>query len=236
VFSVAATKLPNYILPLYPAVALLTARFLDGWRTGDIRAPALLMYLCMACLALIGAGVTLGLLLAGGAIELPLVRGRSLAGLEDWAALGLVLVLGGAAAAWCLRRQWHGGAVGSVVVSVVLVLVPLAAWGSAALDRHKAPRPLVELAGGPQRRRDLRIGCFQLEHLPSLNFYCQRTVSHCQSEQQALELLRYPLPVYLFVPEPAWAELQRKVETPYRVLGRHRDLYRGGEVVVVRNW
>src|SRR5262249_43598164 len=35
-FSLAATKLPNYILPLYPPAALLTARFLDCWRRGVV--------------------------------------------------------------------------------------------------------------------------------------------------------------------------------------------------------
>src|SRR5262249_45339485 len=33
-FSISQTKLPNYILPLYPAAALLTAHFLERWRCG----------------------------------------------------------------------------------------------------------------------------------------------------------------------------------------------------------
>ena len=40
VFSVAATKLPNYVLPLYPAMAILTARTLTQWVAGHIRAGA----------------------------------------------------------------------------------------------------------------------------------------------------------------------------------------------------
>src|SRR5262249_9037584 len=35
-FSLAGTKLPNYVLPLYPPVALLTARFLERWRRGAV--------------------------------------------------------------------------------------------------------------------------------------------------------------------------------------------------------
>src|SRR5205823_2072733 len=37
-FSLASTKLPNYILPAYPPLALLTARFLDRWRRGEVAA------------------------------------------------------------------------------------------------------------------------------------------------------------------------------------------------------
>src|SRR5207247_1540204 len=33
-FSLAQTKLPNYILPVYPPIALLIAKYLDGWRRG----------------------------------------------------------------------------------------------------------------------------------------------------------------------------------------------------------
>src|SRR5262249_41297730 len=55
-FSASRTKLPNYVLPLYPAVALLTGRFLDQWRRGEAAAPGWLVGGSLACLGLIGAG------------------------------------------------------------------------------------------------------------------------------------------------------------------------------------
>src|SRR5262249_29510679 len=67
-FSVAATKLPNYVLPLYPAAALLTARTLERWRAGEHALAGWVMPVSLACLALSGAGVAAGLLLAGGAV------------------------------------------------------------------------------------------------------------------------------------------------------------------------
>ncbi len=65
-FSASTTKLPNYILPLYPAAALLTGRFLDQWRRGEANTPGWLTAAGLACLALIGVGATLGLMAAGG--------------------------------------------------------------------------------------------------------------------------------------------------------------------------
>ena len=93
-FSLSATKLPNYILPLYPAVALLTARFLDRWRHGEVRPPAWLVASNLALMALIGVGVAAGLLAAGGVLPVPAPRLRPLPGLEWYAALG--------------RRSWRG--------------------------------------------------------------------------------------------------------------------------------
>ncbi|MCI0459096.1 MAG: glycosyltransferase family 39 protein [Gemmataceae bacterium] len=233
-FSLVSTKLPNYILPLSAPVALLIARFLDRWRRGAVALPAGLMSACLVCLGLVGVLTGLGLLLAGGAIELPLMRGRYLPGLEVWALLGCVPLLGAGAAWWCVRRQARNGLVATCAVTAVLFLAPLAAWASAALNRHKAPQPLVEQAGALSRDREIRIGGYQLEHLPSLNFYCQRNVTHLTNEQQVREFLSYPLPVYLFLPAPLWERLRPAVGD-YRVAGRHRDLYRACEVVVVTN-
>jgi 4-amino-4-deoxy-L-arabinose transferase-like glycosyltransferase len=235
-FSLATTKLPNYILPLYAPTALLTASFLERWRRGGLDLPRGFMGICLVSFGLIGVGVTAGLLLAGGAVEAAFMRGRYVAGLEVWAPAGAAPVVGALAAVWCARRQCRTGAVAAVTLASLLLLVPLAAWGSAALNRHKAPRPLVEQAGALRRDREIRIACYQLEYLPSLNFYCQRNVTHLPDDDRAVRnLLQLPYPVYLFTPAESWDELRARVGGPYRVVARHRDMYHACEVVVVTN-
>ena len=152
-----------------------------------------------------------------------------------WAVLGLLPVAGAGAAWWCLRRQHLAGLIGCVAVAAVLFLGPLGAWGSASVNRFKAPHALVRDAGACRRDLDLRIGAYYLEHLPSLNFYCQRNVKHHPDEAAVLDFLRTPLPVYLFVPAPVWQDLQGKVHSPHRVIARHHDLYRNWDVLVVTN-
>jgi 4-amino-4-deoxy-L-arabinose transferase-like glycosyltransferase len=238
-FSLAATKLPNYILPVYPPLALLTGRFLDRWRRGEVTPPAWLLHLSLASLGLVGIAVMLGLWLAGGGLPpdgaAAWLHGRCLPGLEPWAGLGVLPVLGAAAGWWFLRRQRRTGLVATVTAAAVLFLGPLAAWGSVALNRHKAPQPLVRDAGALCRDRDIRIGAYQLEYLPSLNFYCQRSVQHQKDEAGVRDFLRTPLPVYLFVPAPVWDGLRATVRSPHRVLARHHDLYRNWDVLVVTN-
>src|SRR5581483_8758614 len=97
-FTLAATKLPNYILPLYPAVALLTARFLVHWWKGQVQVSAWALHSSLACVALSGIAVAAGLVIASGVIPAPFLRGRFLPGLEAWAWLGGLLVLGSLAA------------------------------------------------------------------------------------------------------------------------------------------
>jgi 4-amino-4-deoxy-L-arabinose transferase-like glycosyltransferase len=233
-FSLSGTKLPNYILPIYPAVALFIARFLERWWSGAVAIPDRRFQFCLALLAPLGIGIALGFLVAGGAIELPGLWGRYLPGLQSWALLGTVPVLGGAAASWCLRRQLRGGVVLSLAAMAVVFAGVLAAWGGMAVDAFKAPRPLVQSAGADDTGREIRVGCYQY-YQPSLVFYCRRGVWNMQEEREPLEFMRCPLQVYLFVPEAVWQELAGKVGAPCRLLASHYDLYRNCRVVVVTN-
>jgi 4-amino-4-deoxy-L-arabinose transferase-like glycosyltransferase len=233
-FSLAATKLPNYILPIYGPVAVLTARALDRWRRGEVRPAGWTLQISLVFFALVGVAVGLGLAAAGGVWEAPFLRGRPIPGLAKWAALGLVPVVG-AAAGWWYGRHNRAHLLVCLTLAAILFIGPLAAWASVSLNRGKPSRPLVEWAGAFHRDQDIRIGCWGLEHLPSLNFYCQRDVAHFGQEHEALAFLRYPIPVYLFLAADRWDGIEPKVCGPYRVVSRHRDMYRGSEVVVVTN-
>jgi 4-amino-4-deoxy-L-arabinose transferase-like glycosyltransferase len=234
-FTLAATKLPNYILPLCAPLAVLTARWLERWRRGEFRPPAWALGGGLAGFAAAGIVTAMGLALAGrtGAAWLP--RTPHFAGLEFWALLGAFPILGAAAALWCLWRRQRGALIVGILAAGFLLIGPLAAWGIAALDAYKAPRPLVEQAGACQVTEDIRVGTYALRYLPSLTFYCQRTVRHHDREEDALDFLRWKIPVFLFLPEEQWQQLQSKVSRPCQVVGRHRDLYHNCTVVVVRN-
>ena len=82
---------------------------------------------------------------------------------------------------------------------------------------------------------DIRIGCWQLEYLPSLNFYVQRNVTHLSADKELVPFLRDTLPVYLFMSANDWNLLEPRLKDLCRVVGRHRDFYHHTEVVVVTN-
>lgn len=233
-FSFSSTKLPNYILPIYPAVALIVGRCLERWRQRTFEVPTLLLNLSWLGLILLGVGTAAGLLLAGGVITLPVQKGRFMPGLEIGAVLGAVPIMGAAAGWWWARQGRRDAALGGVVATAVVFIAALAGWGATFLDAFKAPRPLVATAGAQQTDHEVRVGCFDY-YQPSLVFYCRREVNRLTSEKQALDFLRNPLPVYLFVSEAVWAQLEPRVTGSYRLLGRHPDMYRRCDVVVVTN-
>ncbi len=233
-FSLSATKLPNYILPVYPPLALLTARFLDRWRCRTITVPDWLLRACLVCLGMIGLATAVGLALAGGLIDAPFLRGRKLPGLDDWAVLGVVPIVGAAAAWWCVRRQQRSQLIAALSLTAILFIGTLAAWGAVAVDRYKAAKVLAGALRAHQTEAEVRIGCYRY-YQPSIVFYAHRLVYRFTEEAEALEFLRYPIPVYLFVPADVWQAWPEQVTGTCRVLGRHMDLYLGREVVLVTN-
>jgi 4-amino-4-deoxy-L-arabinose transferase-like glycosyltransferase len=232
-FTIVRTKLPNYILPLYPALALLTASFLDDWRRGRVVLPAWVMPASLTCLALAGVGVVVGLLLAGDALPLAL-PGRRLPGLERGAWLGGVFLLGAAGAAWCVRGGRRDGLIRCVAASALVFTGVLACWAVDLVDRFKAPRPLMHALPEDHLRREIRVGAIDYFQ-PSLVFYSQREV-HCpENAVCALELLHTPLPMYLFVNADSWRQLRPFAPPSYRLVARHTDLYNGREILLLTN-
>jgi 4-amino-4-deoxy-L-arabinose transferase-like glycosyltransferase len=232
-FSLVRTKLPNYVLPLYPALAVLTARFLVRWREAELAVPRWLMPAAAAAMLLIATGAIIGLLAAGG--TLPLGRMRTFPGLERWAVLGLVPLAAALLMIRLLRIGERRTLVFAVAASAVLFVALIAAFSPSVMDRYKAPRELVRDSGVSDTARDLRLATFDWFR-PSLVFYAGRGVDQLASPAKAAEFLAVPTPGYLFVAEPIWiAGLEKLVTGPHRIVSSHFDFYSNCNVLVITN-
>jgi len=231
VFSLAATKLPNYVLPLYPALAILTSRLLTRWSEGLLTLPRVLMPLSVAGMVLVGVGLGVGLLLAGGAVTMP--KMRVFPGLEQWAVLAIVPILGAIFMAIALRKGDRPAFLRATAISSVL-FVALAILPAAEMDRYKAPRNLVAESGAKDASRDLRLASYQW-FKPSLVFYAQREVKRYSKAESVVEFLAVPSPGFLFVGEKDWALLQPLVPGPCRIAAKHFDFYSNQMILAVTN-
>jgi 4-amino-4-deoxy-L-arabinose transferase-like glycosyltransferase len=233
-FSIAATKLPNYVLPLYPAIAVLTGRFLASWRRAEFRLPRWVMPTAVAALAFVGVVTIVGFLVVGGTIRLPFGKMRLLTGLEDWAFLGLIPMTAAVVAGFALRRDRRDRFLVTCATAAVFFVASIAAFPSMCLDAHKGPKALVEQAQANQPGREIRLaGLYYFQ--PSLVFYGQREVRKLESLEQTVEFLSLPYPAYLFVPEPMWRKYAPHVPVAYRQIAKQYDFLKNCEVLVVTN-
>ncbi|GIW82250.1 MAG: hypothetical protein KatS3mg105_4057 [Gemmatales bacterium] len=232
-FTISQTKLPNYILPLYPAAAIMTARFLVRWQEDKTNTPAWLMPLCFGCVILSGILFIGGVLIVSGGWKLGILRGQTFPELTKWAVCGVIPIAGGILA-WWLHGQHRQKALVVLSATAVVFLAPLAAGGGASLNRHKAPKYLAESILSAQREKEIRIGCLYYFQ-PSLVFYAQRQVQAFADPAAANEFLRLPRQVFLILPASTWERFEKRPDIRYRFVDRRRDMYRNMDVVLITN-
>lgn len=117
VFEIIPTKLPHYVLPLYPALALLIASF--AFEAEGRIGPKTRLWALAWCL--------IGLALAGAAVAAPLVYGQ---GFDPWSLPASLLAAG--ASVLGVVQIWRGhaakalvqaGLAGALAISLILTLV-----------------------------------------------------------------------------------------------------------------
>ncbi len=235
VFTYAQTKLPNYVLPLYPAVALLTAWALERWRAESFAVPSWVMAVALVILAAAGVGSTAAMAVLGGGVDLSRPLPFVFPDLLPWAWVGVVPLVGAVAGGWLLWAGKRGGVL-VAVSAAACVFVSLVTGGPlAALNDFKASSNLAGSLPADHEFRDVRVGAYCYDR-PSMVFYCRREVKRLDVPSQARELLAEPLPAYVFVSESRVGELDGELPDGVRVVGRFPDLYgKGHPVLVLKN-
>jgi hypothetical protein len=186
----------------------------------------------LASLAVIGVGVAGGMCIIGGWFTPAVLAGQVVQGLARWAWIGAIPIFGAAAGFWCLRHGRRAGLVAALTATAVAFIGLMSDWPIRAVEARKACRPLVAAAGACRPMDEVRVA-FLAYFQPSLVFYCRRELSEVYTQEQALELLRGPLPAYVFCPAAIGEAIA--VRGAYRITGCQPDLYRGFDVVVVTN-
>jgi len=230
-FSLIATKLPHYIAPAYPALAILTASYLVRWMRGEFEMPRWVTVAAVLGFISTGLAVAIGLVAVGQTME----KVRILDALAAWAWIGLFPIIGIGLFARCARRGQRQWAVTALAGTTFAFAGLLIAYPPVIVDRAKARKALVAESGARDVYRDVRVGSYDYSQ-PSITYYTGRRVERMQSPEHAAEFLAMPHGSYLFVTAPTWDEwVVRFAKPPWRIAARHYDFYRNCEVLVVVN-
>jgi 4-amino-4-deoxy-L-arabinose transferase-like glycosyltransferase len=230
-FSLSATKLPNYVLPAYPAAALLVAALaVDACRQTTWPHPRWLT-----------AGVVS--LALGGVATAATVLVASRHGLSDAeaaAAVGIIPVVG-ALACWWLRNRSPNGALAALVLTG-LVYTGLAVGPAAR--RIATSNALPELVEAAHRHAGgtARLAAFP-QNTPTIVYYARGQVREYAREQvrewpaeaaaAAADFLRSGPDAVLIVPADHLTALEPFLPPRTAVVGRRRPLFKDQDFCLV---
>ncbi|MEN6450284.1 MAG: glycosyltransferase family 39 protein [Thermoguttaceae bacterium] len=222
-WSICKTKLPHYLLPAYPALAMLVACWIDRWfedKSGAVPAwePR------NAWISTILVGMTI-------AIALPIVAAYRLPGEQSLGLYGLILVLGGAWCWWESRHEHRGRAAAAFALTSVVFLA--AAFGFAALqvDRHQNAKPMIAAIHKDWASRSspppiATYGLFR----ESTVFYAGRPVARCSDDPATGATARQLLKQFLAKHDRAYVIASNEDEREIT------DAYPPGTFTVVGRW
>lgn len=219
-WSVCSTKLPHYVLPAYPALAMLTGCFLAEWLAEPARFRA--AWSRNAAWTLVAVGV---LLVVGGATAAHLfVPGEERVGLA-----GVPLIIGGLICASYHRRGDLRRFLPAVATTGAVFLLALFGWAAARIDRHQHSPELV--AAVRARRPDASLAAFRFLQA-SMVYYNGQRMPRFETPEQAAEYLERTDNGMIVALAAHEAELRRGCPVPLRVVARHPRFLAPGEVLV----
>lgn len=197
-FTMAGTKLPNYVLPAYPALALIAAYFYQYWIDNPQGVHRYWHRIALGILAAVGFGALVGLPAAG----LLRVGGRSLldaAGLardvqSDLVWLGLVglpALVGGVLAIVLAERGRIQHAVTALGVTSIATMLLFWNYAAPRVDQYQTSEAIARSI--QRHSANLRPQIAQFEYFrPSLVYYTRQRIARCTDSADAARFLAAP--------------------------------------------
>jgi 4-amino-4-deoxy-L-arabinose transferase-like glycosyltransferase len=221
-WSICGTKLPHYVLPAFPVLALLVGSLVHDWIAQPAAADRRRFRTALGIVIVVGVGM---------AVALPIVASIYVPGEELLGLVGAVLLIGGGTAFYLAECQRRLPA--AVVFAATCVLFVTAIFGVAAVrvDRHQFARPLLadvhsQCPGNPQ------LASFRFIR-ESLVYYAGEPVTLCNSPEELRAFLdRSDCPYVMTVDEQEEA-IRRLFPGELTVVARRPRFLHEGEVVVL---
>lgn len=223
-FSCAQTKLPNYILPAYPAVALFMGCFLFDWqRDGDHFLATTFRHSCRV-LAAIGAVLLLAM---------PVVASFFLPN-ESWLALiGCIPLFGGGVAYAASLRNDRRQAVRTLAITAVGLAVLIVGIAPARVARYQDGPYFGTLVRGslsPQETPDLATFDY---FAPNLVFYLGRPVDRLKKPEQITAFFEDHPHGYLLTRSDRLEDLRDEIPHDVGILAQQRRFLRRHDLVLL---
>ena len=221
-FSLVGTKLPSYILPAYPAVALATGAFLDRWLARVQAAAEWWMTVVFAVLATVGAGLVIGV---------PVAASYILPGEEWLAVIGVIPLVAGVVGLVFVRREQRAAA--GIVMGVGALALVVAVFGPAIarVDRYQVSHVITRDIATQSPESPEILAYKNLE--PSVVYYAQAEIPILWTERSVAQSFGRAARPFLLIHDEDWAAVKSLLPADVKILAEYDRFLKPGRILVV---
>lgn len=222
-FSGASTKLPNYILPAYPAVALIVACFLYDWQREAAHNFVVVFRYCCTAVMVVGA-----LLL----VVIPITTSILLPD-ETWLVIiGVIPLVGGFLSQRALATDRRRLAVQYFAGTAVILATTIVGIAPAYVSKYQDGPYFGRMALNAGSDRQPELATFDY-FAPTLVFYSEAPVARLRSSQEIPQFFGDHPEGLLLTREDRLEELQPFLPGDITVLAQQRRFLRRHDLVLL---
>jgi 4-amino-4-deoxy-L-arabinose transferase-like glycosyltransferase len=223
-FSIASTKLPSYIIPAYPALALLTGSFVASWIREPAALPRLFYGLAWSVVLLVGVGLLVGLPIAAHY----LLDGQWYLGL-----VGLVPIVAGVGGWIACWRGQPALACGTMAAAGLAMWVTVFGMLAPVVDEYQDGPAFAATIATQGTGDDAVVRSFH-HFRPSYVYYTNTVVEKIDApEQVQLFFNSHPGRAFVITNEVQFEKLRGVLPADVAVLQRKRQVGQDEDVLLL---
>ena len=221
-WSICSTKLPHYVLPAYPALALLTGCFLETWIAQPARVGPSWMKNAWITTIVVG----LCIIVAVGIVAWIYLPGEELIGL-----IGLILIVGGGLCLYYAKLQDRRRAAIVFACTAVIFLTAMFGFAAQRVDRHQnAKRLLAQIRSDSTESAPI---CAYRFFRQSMVYYAGHPVQYCDTPEQLQQFVEKEPHAYVITLDKYEKEIKQKMPGHFRILSQEQRFLAKDDMVVL---
>lgn len=222
-FSLVSTRLPNYLLPMYPAVALILARYFHDWERDEIGSGVYAFNLCCRAMGIVAALAVVGVYIAA----FLLFDG------EQWLSLiWLIPIFGAFIAVKFLDQELRHRVMQTMVGMALLLAFVIVGIAPPSVSKYQdTPRFIADakrFAGGAE----IEIATYKYFQ-PTVLFYAGKKVPVLKSTREVANFLASHRHPFVITHAKELNELRNDVLSDFSTLSSYRNFIKRDELILI---
>jgi len=223
VFSLVSTRLPNYLLPMYPAVALILARYFHDWERDEVGSGVYSFNLCCRAMGIVGAVGVVGVYIAA----------FLLFGGEQWLSLiCLIPILGAFIAVKFLDQEQRPRVMQTLLGTAVLLAFVIVGIAPPSVGKYQDTPKFIADAKRKAGGEEIEIATYKYFQ-PTVLFYAGKKIPILKSTREVADFLASHRHPFVITRASEMNDLRNDVLSDFSTLSTYRNFIKRDELILI---